>query len=472
MALFRAVPTVARCPYRALFPFQPYTSASFARCTPQAKFGRDKRTISYGEKSELERQLGEREETRQWQSLLKRGPNKTRRQLLVAFALWFVVASVIQSQDDNKKRAGFLPCRLVAKERVSSTGSIFYLELNHRESEHWLWKAVFDCIGYYLDYAYKAEETEKLRKAWRAGTVWNVEFRQPQLQILRPYTPLPPSAVDGKEKRGCLKFFIRNEPKGEMSSYLHTLAENAEVGVRGPNNDFRSGPDVRQIVYFAGGTGIAPALQAAHSLLGDTKTNRTVDPEQLANRKLHILWASRTRSDCQGGSSDPSPPSPTPRQSVFQSTLKTNLWTSISNLWTGKEQLQHLLESPPVPPLAVAEVTDIPQEKSFLVRELEALKEKYPGQVTVEYFVDEENTWIDQDTVSKALSRLKAGEIPAEQPVSLGRSEVLVSGPPGFISSLAGPKELHNGIEEQGPLGGFISTALSEAPQDVKVWKL
>jgi len=435
--------------------------------------GTGERLIFRGEKSDLEAQLETVQLRKDLESFFQRRPNRLRRIVLYSIIPFLVACSFVRLYDENKKRAGFLPCRLVAKEPVSSSGSIFYLEMNHRDSNHWLEDALLFGIYYYLDYVYKAEETDKLRKAWRAGAVWNVEFRQPQLQILRQYTPLPPSAVDSKERRGCLKFFIRNEPKGEMSSYLHTLVENAEVGVRGPNYDFRSGPDVRQIVYFAGGTGIAPALQIAHALLGDTKTNRTVNPAQLATRKLHILWASRTRSDCQGGISDPSPPSPKPRQYVSQSGLKARLRQAISKIWTEKAQPQQPLDSPLVPPPAVGGKADLPREKSFLVRELEALKEKYPGQVTVEYFVDEENTWIDQDTVSKALSRLKTGEAPAgEQPVSFGRSEVLVSGPSGFISNLAGPTELHYGVEMQGPLGGLILRALLKVPQDVKVWKL
>ncbi|KEF61313.1 uncharacterized protein A1O9_02878 [Exophiala aquamarina CBS 119918] len=473
MALFRAVPTVARCSLRVLFPFNTLTNASFTKCTRQANFGGDKRRISHGEKSRLEQQLKERDDSKRasflLQTFLQRGPNVLRRKLILLLAGVFVGASLVQFADNEKKRAGFLPCRLVAKEPVSTTGSIFYLEPNHRDYEHWQLHALFNGIVYYLDYAYKAEETDKLRKAWKTGAVWNVEFRQPQLQILRPYTPLPPSDVDGKERKGCLKFFIRNEPKGEMSSYLHSLAKNAEVSVRGPNYDFRSGPDVRQIVYFAGGTGIAPALQVAHALLGDTKTNRTVDPAQLATRKLHILWASRKRSDCQGGFNDTSPRLPNVRQSESKSQfrLKANLLTSISNLWIGKEQPRPPPILQPVPPSILAEDKVTPHDKSFLVRELEALKEKYPNQVAVEYFVDEENTWIDQDTVSKALARLQAADAPTD-----GQSEVLVSGPPGFISNLAGPKEMQHGIEEQGALGGLISTALSKAPQDVKVWKL
>jgi hypothetical protein len=75
--------------------------------------------------------------------------------------------------------------------------------------------------------------------------------------------------------------------------------------------------------------------------------------------------------------------------------------------------------------------------------------------------------------VSKALSRLKDGEtFDAQQSVSVGKRQVLISGPPGFISYLAGPKEWQDGKEQQGTLGGLISTALSKAPQDVTIWKI
>lgn len=463
MALFRAVPTFARCSYRALLSRKIPLSASFTTHTGQVISAQAKRVRPHGKESELEIEL------RVWDSWRRPKPTGTVLALLGAF---FICVLLDDYERLKKDKAGFITCRLVAKEPISSTASIFYLDPNPPEREHWLWQLVSPVTSY-VKYALKAEDADTLRRAWREGTVWNVEFKQPQLQIVRSYTPLPPSTLDGKERRGCLKFLIRNEPKGEMSSYLHTLADCSDVDVRGPNHEFRSGPDVRQVVFFAGGTGIAPALQAAHALLGENRINRIADPTELVNRKVHILWANRTRSDCVGGRSDSFSQSPSAQQSESQSWSRSNRWAFFTDMRPRKDQMKPSLDSQPLLPPTVGETLDNPEEQGFMVRELEALKQKYPGQVTVEYFVDEDNIWIDQNTVSNALSRLKDGETSdSQQSVSLGQRQVLISGPPGFISYLAGPKEWQNGREQQGPLGGLISTALSKVPQDVTIWKI
>jgi hypothetical protein len=84
------------------------------------------------------------------------------------------------------------------------------------------------------------------------------------------------------------------------------------------------------------------------------------------------------------------------------------------------------------------------------VKELEALKAQYPGQVTVEYFVDEESTFIGKRSILDFTNSAT---------FSLGqrnRNMILISGPEGFISYMAGPKQWAQGMELQGPLQGII----------------
>lgn len=458
MALFWAVPTVARCPSRWLFssilPISPRSSFTrTGRCTVA------KHVRHFAQKSKFEEHLEE---------IDVRKRNLSPWSLFHA-ALWSIVAlGVLDYYEKKHASHGFMPCKLVAKVPVSTTASIFYLDPFPEGQGYWLWRA---------NLALKADNADKMRKAWREGTLWNIEVKQPQLQILRQYTPLPPSAVDDKEKKACVKLLIRNEPSGEMSSYLHKLADKTEVDVRGPNHTFQPGDDVRQIVFFAGGTGIAPALQAAHALLGDHKVNRTVDPADLATRKLHILWANRTRSDCLGGHNDSAPEPLQPHQPKPQSPPQskgTGFWTKLGFV---SEPVRVPIEPAsvpvPTPSSMVSETIDTPKESNLIVKELEALKAKYPGQVTVDYFVDEENTWIDMNTVSKALARLNDREVSdVRDIISSGQRQVLISGPPGFISYLAGPKIWANGMEQQGPVNGLIREALSSAHQDMTVWKI
>lgn len=124
------------------------------------------------------------------------------------------------------------------------------------------------------------------------SAIWAVEFKHPLLQIARSYTPLPP---DAQTAWGDLRFLIKHEVGGEVSSYIAGLTVGEELELRGPKVQVNlSREPVSQIVFVAGGTGIAPACQTAAALLQRSKTitDRT---------KITILWAVRSRQECCQG---------------------------------------------------------------------------------------------------------------------------------------------------------------------------
>lgn len=131
-------------------------------------------------------------------------------------------------------------------------------------------------------------------EVWRRGT-WSVEIKQPQLQIARAYTPLPPMIKPAEDDDNTsfkkLRFLIRNEPQGEVSSYLHTLPLGSVIELRGPFHDLDIPEDTGRILFVAGGTGIAPALQVAFAF-----RIRAADPDAQATA-VRILWANRLRKD-------------------------------------------------------------------------------------------------------------------------------------------------------------------------------
>jgi homoaconitate hydratase len=310
---------------------------------------------------------------------------------------------------NKQSRDAFKAYKLMRKDPVSSTASVFVLEPQEN-----------------------IEKLDRYKEVWQKG-VWNVQFKQPQLQIIRPYTPLPPEDTNSEADKGQLSFLIRNDIHGEVSSYLSRLPIGSQIELRGPNLEYEISPNVKQVVFFAGGTGIAPALQIAHALFGSTEYGK--------DRKLHILWANRKREDCLGGRSDPSVAEPLPK----------NISSS----------------SAPSPSLETTTLA----EQGLIVRKLEQLKKKHPGQVTVEYFVNEENTYIDSNAVFKALSRFDDRHFSESSPAQEQR-QILISGPSGFISYLAGPKEWRGGKEEQGGVSKILAHAISINPHNVKVWKI
>ena len=104
---------------------------------------------------------------------------------------------------------------------------------------------------------------------------------------------------------------------------------------------------------------------------------------------------------------------------------------------------------------------------SFIVEDLEYLRDRYPGQVTIDYFVDAENSFINKAAINQTLS-----ELHKRSSGSAKNTEIIISGPDGFVNYLAGPKEWRNGKEEQGPLKGILAQALQSSPHRPKVWKV
>ncbi|KAL4999015.1 hypothetical protein BDV10DRAFT_165649 [Aspergillus recurvatus] len=325
------------------------------------------------------------------------------------------VGAYIKWTQDAKKAyttlnpVGFTPYQLVSREPVSSTSSLFTIKSPKSDGSN---------IEVYED-------------AWNTG-VWSVMFKQPQLQIGRDYTPLPPTSANGDDE--CLRFFIRKDPFGEVSRYLHTLKIGSRIEVRGPRIECEIPPDTDRILFIAGGTGIAPALQAAHTLL--QRTSQTKKPT------IHILWANRQRQDCAGGHNE-----------ITDTTAETQ--TS----WLSRVFRSQKKASNP----ATTEAGDTVQP-SLIVQEIEALKAQYPEQITVQYFVDEESSFIGKKTI---LGCTKTA-VPSSRDTNK-RNLIFVSGPEGFISYMAGPKLWAQGMELQGPLQGIIKEL---DLQGWAVWKL
>ncbi|MCJ1293821.1 mitochondrial peripheral inner membrane protein [Xylographa carneopallida] len=331
------------------------------------------------------------------------------------FTLGFVGSVAFTLVTQNKAAspidpATFQAFTLESKERVSSTSSIFTLSPTSKFKE----ARIYD-------------------KAWQKG-VWSVQIKQPQLQIARAYTPLPPASNDEEYREtGKLSFLIRQDPKGEVSGYLHRLPQDATIDLRGPQVEYRIPDDVKEVLFLAGGTGIAPALQIAHTLYY-ARAGRDVSP------KMHILWANRRREDCEGGVND----------TALKSSSRLNLW---SNPFLSKRQIT-------IKHAAIEE-----PNRSPMVLRLDSLKEPQSGLVSIEYFVDEEQTSISEAVIKGALQ----SSVATSEGSSNGRKLILVSGPDGFIEHFAGSKAWQNGKEVQGPLKGLLGQIDHSGWE---VWKL
>ncbi|KAJ4389347.1 mitochondrial peripheral inner membrane protein [Gnomoniopsis smithogilvyi] len=271
--------------------------------------------------------------------------------------------------------------------------------------------------------------------AWRHG-LWSVEVKQPQLQIARHYTPLPGQAAAA----GQLQFYAWGKEEEEEGR--------------------------RKVVFLAGGTGVAPALQAGEYALGREGVN------------VEILWANRSGVDCAGCQRLPAE-----RSGWFSSGV-------------GPVDERHLEEEPS------AVVRQI--------RELQAGYEEKGRKLEVKCAVDEEGSIVKARNIMDAVgefgplqglsspschfhSQQQLKHSTEESDVSnsgdngdernnaaptctckgegvKGKNLFIVSGPDGFVSAYVGPKVWADGGERQGPVGGVVSALMQGNPEIWKDW--
>lgn len=316
--------------------------------------------------------------------------------ILAVLALSGTIGYGVRALTDNDRSSKqiaepseFVQYRIASKETVSPTCSIFTLR---------------PASGTMINTAHVFDQQ----------AITSVQFKQPQLQIARHYTNLP--AFPGQPEDE-LRFLIRREQNGEVSGYLHRLPIDGAIELRGPSVDYVLPDNVEEVLFLAGGTGIAPAMQIADKLAG--------------RAKVHVLWANRRREDCVGGVSD------TAAKAAGQGWTSWLCWSSTKNASDRGEPSADL-----VPGNAV-------------VRQLQSLKQgmftspDHRRELLVDYFVDEEGTRITPAHISRLLAAAQTGD---------GKRLVIVSGPEGFISYFAGPKEWADGREVQGRVGGILET--------------
>lgn len=298
------------------------------------------------------------------------------------------------SEETSLNPSTFAPFTLVKKEPVSSTSSIFTLRPSSPISD-------------------------QTSSVWDKG-IWSVQIKQPQLQIARAYTPLPSRVQDKLDSdarikdEDTLRLLVRREQHGEVSNYLHRLPQGSMLELRGPTQELELAPHVKEVVFLAGGTGIAPAMQIANALRG--------------RANVSILWANRKREDCLGGTSN------TPH--AQPSGILGGLWGSSARTVPldppSKEENNG----------ANATVVQLREMQQAYTRTLSA-------KLSVRYFVDEEKTFIGPNDIKALTSHIAS----ADQP---GSRVLIVSGPDGFVNHWAGPKQWSGGRQVQGPIGGIL----------------
>lgn len=338
-----------------------------------------------------------------------------------------------------------------------------------------------------------------------------MEFKQPQLQVAREYTPLPsPYGDEARDlEKGYLRFLIRKMDGGEVSTYLSGLSVGDDVELRGPHLGF----DVRsrlgtaeKVAFLTGGTGIAPALQIVRLLLDGRSGDR--DVEGKGKPEVSIIWANRHRADCEGC------------DGLSQLFRKVNVERGQEHS-SGNAVLSLLAEAQARHGEKLRYACTVDEEGSFITSKAIAdvtglssgpsprtngsggglFSSVWPTKPIVPAVQPTSSSPAEEDTCpyhsAKRLITTDGGEDsliskPSPLPSSLphpsdhnqdaqetskcqcrpnggGKNLLIVSGPDGFISTFVGPKLWANRKELQGPVRGVVGGELRK--KDPEFWK-
>jgi ferredoxin-NADP reductase len=103
-------------------------------------------------------------------------------------------------------------------------------------------------------------------------------------EITRAY-----SIASAPSDNGRVSFCLNRVPDGFMSNHLCNLDKGAEISFQGPFGDFILRPPLRDTVFIATGTGIAPFRSMLHWLLAEN--------DRHLERQFWLLFGARAEQD-------------------------------------------------------------------------------------------------------------------------------------------------------------------------------
>jgi ferredoxin-NADP reductase len=103
-------------------------------------------------------------------------------------------------------------------------------------------------------------------------------------EITRAYSIASPPSENGR-----IAFCLNRVDEGFMSNHLCNLDQGAEITFQGPFGDFTLRPPLRDTVFIATGTGIAPFRSMLHWLLADETRHQ--------DRQFWLLFGARHEQD-------------------------------------------------------------------------------------------------------------------------------------------------------------------------------
>ncbi|KAK4453171.1 Sucrase/ferredoxin-like-domain-containing protein, partial [Podospora aff. communis PSN243] len=382
-----------------------------------------------------------------WNSTLRRAfaseperPPRARRivklKSLVYFAVLISLPYATYGWYERKSRpklngTSFVPFIITHKEQVSSSAFILTAMPKHMEGIK-----TEGTEGFFSRrIGAKHRNREILEDAWKHG-LWSVEIKQPQIQVSRDYTPLPPASPEAEDEDlvySKLRFLVRKIDGGEVSTYLSGLHVGDTVELRGPHLGFN----------------------AARAVLND-------NPDR-SNLSISILWSNRHRDDCPGipcpqqGTKPPHGGAPNAMTSLL-SQFRTRYGDKFTYASTVDE------ESTSITDRNILTAAQAPSKKTLTNKTISSSSLPPAATPCGYHSATALPSSSGRDATlekSAACGCLDADGTPLKK---TGKNLLMVSGPEGFITHFAGPKKWAQGMELQGPLGGVAARLWASNP--------
>ena len=267
----------------------------------------------------------------------------------------------------------------------------------------------------------------RVPEARSALAILSYYVKEPTLQVERPYTPIAMHAR-GEAPAG-LTLLVKRYVDGEVSRYLHRLRPGASVEVRGPEVTWelpRGSAVPRRIYMIVGGTGIATAAQLVSSVM---RAGLRAPP------RISVLYAAPSLDAMQL----------VPELAEAQRRGVVDMY-----LWTEKVEAQARGRLSAADGRMVdAEVVPRPRRRAWSCG---------PGDVRT--------LRVGAEDIPLHTGRIGVQDISAL--VENARDAlVLVCGPDGFVSAIAGPRG--RDLVSQGALGGYLALLGFERAQVFKL---
>ncbi|ODQ78209.1 hypothetical protein BABINDRAFT_39921 [Babjeviella inositovora NRRL Y-12698] len=370
--------------------------------------------------------------------------------LYLIYTAWYAVAD--HSEERTLTPEKFATYVISHKQQIDKDH--FLVELSPKSSGSWF------------------DELKITKDTWDGSRIWSIEVKQPEIMVVRKYTPLPLhflkdpdhpelepllKITNPGDDSGRLVLYVKRYAQGEVARWLCSRAVGAEIEIRGPFTEFvfpkhplddwvtkpkmldlpskilpdtdlclvipedklAGIPEYDNLAFYGAGTGIAPLLQV---LLSPNPYKGFID----------VHYSVQTAGEI-----------PIQRFLYFLEKLdrvKMNYYVN--------EKGNHLKAENVIPPIArcfnPSNVDDEDEREKLIKQKMEELSQS--AKPVVNYQLSEHfNTALEQALVT--------AKVPKK-----GSSLALVCGPDGYVAYVAGAKlenQLHP-MDQQGPVKGVL----------------